>query len=54
MHLKNNSHKYFQVTGSYTAKELEAYSKAGHVAEQSISSVRTVAAFSGEAKQAEL
>ncbi|XP_028401686.1 multidrug resistance protein 1-like [Dendronephthya gigantea] len=43
-----------KATGSYTSKELEAYSKAGHVAEQSISSIKTVAAFGGENKQAEL
>jgi hypothetical protein len=42
------------VTGTYAAKELEAYSKAGHVAEQSISSIRTVAAFGGEQRQADL
>ncbi|XP_028416784.1 multidrug resistance protein 1-like isoform X1 [Dendronephthya gigantea] len=43
-----------KLTGTYAAKELEAYSKAGHVAEESISSIRTVAAFGGELKQAEL
>ena len=43
-----------QVTGSYTSKELEAYSKAGHVAEQSVGSIKTVAAFGGEHKQGEL
>jgi hypothetical protein len=43
------------VTGTYAAKELiEAYSKAGHVAEQIISSIRTVAAFGGEQRQADL
>ncbi|CAB4018377.1 Multidrug resistance 1, partial [Paramuricea clavata] len=42
------------VTGTYAAKELKAYSKAGHVAEQSISSIRTVAAFGGEQRQADL
>ncbi|XP_046862109.1 ATP-dependent translocase ABCB1-like isoform X2 [Xenia sp. Carnegie-2017] len=42
------------ITGSYTSKELEAYSKAGHIAEQSISSIKTVSAFGAEKKQGEL
>lgn len=37
-----------QMTGIYTNKELKAYAKAGKIAEQSISSIRTVAAFGGE------
>ena len=36
------------MTGIYTNKELKAYAKAGKIAEQSISSIRTVAAFGGE------
>ncbi|CAB3990056.1 multidrug resistance 1 isoform X2, partial [Paramuricea clavata] len=40
-----------KIIGGFAAKELAAYSKAGSVAEQSISSIRTVAAFGGEAEQ---
>ncbi len=34
-----------------TEKELSAYSKAGSVAEEALSSVRTVVAFGGQAKE---
>lgn len=37
-----------QMTGIYTNKELKAYAKAGKIAEQGISCIRTVAAFGGE------
>ncbi|XP_028410024.1 multidrug resistance protein 1-like [Dendronephthya gigantea] len=40
-----------KIIGGFTAKELAAYAKAGNVAEQSFSSIRTVAAFGGEAQQ---
>ncbi|XP_046843213.1 ATP-dependent translocase ABCB1-like isoform X2 [Xenia sp. Carnegie-2017] len=43
-----------KATEKYTREELVSYGKAGHVAEQSISSIRTVAAFGGEHKQSEL
>ena len=36
---------------SLTAKETEAYGQAGAIADEVISSIRTVAAFSGEAKE---
>lgn len=34
-----------------TEKELNAYAEAGDVAEEAISSIRTVVAFGGEAKE---
>ena len=34
-----------------TKKELEAYAKAGAVAEQAFSSIRTVVAFGGEERE---
>jgi hypothetical protein len=40
-----------QLAGSLTNKELIAYAKAGGVAEEVISSIRTVAAFGGEEKE---
>ena len=40
------------VTG-VTSKELDAYAKAGAVAEEVISSIRTVVAFGGEKKECE-
>ncbi|XP_028410025.1 multidrug resistance protein 1-like [Dendronephthya gigantea] len=40
-----------KIIGGFAAKELAAYAKAGNVAEQSLSSIRTVAAFGGEAQQ---
>ncbi|CAB4029963.1 multidrug resistance 1-like isoform X1 [Paramuricea clavata] len=42
---------FAKIVGGFTAKELAAYAKAGSVAEQSFSSIRTVAAFGGEAEQ---
>ena len=36
-----------------TAKELDAYSSAGSVAEEVLSSIRTVVAFGGEEKESE-
>jgi ABC-type multidrug transport system fused ATPase/permease subunit len=38
---------------SYTAKEQSAYAKAGSIAEQAISCIRTVVAFGGEDKESE-
>ena len=53
--IKHNSIYYFwQGTSSQTSKVLKAYAKAGVVAEQSISSIRTVVAFGGEERQANL
>jgi hypothetical protein len=40
-----------QIIGGFAAKELAAYAKAGSVAEQSFSSIKTVAAFGGEEEQ---
>ena len=37
----------------YTEKELNAYAKAGNIAEEVISSMRTVAAFGGQFKEIE-
>lgn len=36
-----------------TGRELKAYAKAGAVADEVLSSIRTVAAFGGEEKEAE-
>lgn len=36
-----------------TGRELKAYAKAGAVADEVLSSIRTVAAFGGESKEAE-
>ena len=41
------------MTAGFAPEILDSYAKAGHVAEQSISSIRTVVAFGGEKKQAE-
>lgn len=38
---------------SITTKELDAYAKAGSIAEEVLSSIRTVAAFGGERKEIE-
>ena len=40
-----------QAQSTLTERELEEYAKAGSVAEEVISSVRTVAAFGGEEKE---
>ena len=40
-----------QMIQTITAKELDAYAKAGSVAEEVLSSVRTVVAFGGEKKE---
>lgn len=42
-----------QVQSSITTKELKAYSIAGVIAEEVLSSIRTVAAFGGEEKEIE-
>ena len=41
-----------QIVASYGTKEQDAYAKAGAVAEEVLSSVRTVVAFGGEHKEA--
>ena len=38
----------FMVTTKYNKKELDAYAKAGDVAEEVLSSIRTVTAFGGQ------
>ena len=43
----------FQLVASFTSKEQEAYATAGSIAEEVISCIRTVVAFSGEDKEAE-
>ena len=40
-----------QVMAAFTTKGLDAYAKAGSVAVEVLSSVRTVAAFGGENKE---
>ena len=42
-----------QVGASMTVKELGAYAKAGSVAEEAISSIRTVVAFGGQEKESQ-
>ena len=42
-----------QVTAMFTSKEQKAYAGAGAVAEEVLSSIRTVLAFSGEKKEVE-
>jgi len=42
---------FAQVQSSLTTKELESYSDAGAVAEEVLSSVRTVVAFGGENRE---
>jgi len=37
----------------FTTKELDAYAKAGAIAEEVLSSIKTVAAFGGEDKEVE-
>ena len=39
---------FFMVTTKYNKKELDAYAKAGDVAEEVLSSIRTVTAFGGQ------
>jgi len=41
------------VSTKLTNEELKSYAKAGKVAEEVIGSIRTVAAFGGETKEAE-
>jgi len=40
-----------QMMASFSSKGLNAYAKAGSVAEEVLSSIRTVAAFAGEKKE---
>ena len=42
---------YFQVIGNLTSREQSAYAKAGSIAEEVLSSIRTVVAFGGEEKE---
>lgn len=44
---------WLQVQGSLSEKELNSYVTAGTVAEEVLSSIRTVAAFGGESKEIE-
>ncbi|XP_076808163.1 ATP-dependent translocase ABCB1-like [Clavelina lepadiformis] len=41
----------FKITTAFTKKELDAYAKAGAVAEEVLSSIRTVVAFDGQQKE---
>nr|CAB3219617.1 multidrug resistance protein 1A-like [Phallusia mammillata] len=43
----------FRIAATFTKKELDAYAKAGAVAEEVISSIRTVVAFHGQDKEVE-
>lgn len=44
---------YLQIVASFTVREQGAYAAAGGVAEEVLSSIRTVVAFGGEQKEAE-
>lgn len=44
---------FLQAVARLTGRELKAYAKAGAVADEVLSSIRTVAAFGGEEKEAE-
>ena len=44
---------FLQIIVSFTVREQSAYAAAGAVAEEVLSSIRTVVAFGGEAKEAE-
>jgi len=37
----------------FTTKELDAYAKSGAIAQEALSSIRTVCAFGGQAKEVE-
>lgn len=47
----NCGHGLLQIVISLTSKELKAYSKAGAVAEEVLSSIRTVVAFGAQEKE---
>lgn len=42
----------FKLASTMTSKELSAYAKAGSIAEEVFSSIRTVVSFGGQAKEA--
>jgi len=42
---------YLQIASTMAKKELKAYAKAGAVAEEVISAIRTVTAFGGQKKE---
>lgn len=44
---------FLKAVARLTGRELKAYAKAGAVADEVLSSLRTVAAFGGEEKEAE-
>lgn len=48
-----SSSLFLKAVARLTGKELKAYAKAGAVADEVLSAIRTVAAFGGEEKEAE-
>lgn len=44
---------YIQIMAAFTNQELEAYAKAGAVAEEVLAAIRTVIAFGGQNKEIE-
>lgn len=44
---------FFKAVAKLTGRELQAYAKAGAVADEVLSGIRTVAAFGGELKEVE-
>ena len=51
--VNSKTFNYLQLTTAFTKRELDAYAKAGAVAEEVLSSIRTVVAFGGEEKESE-
>ena len=49
--LRFNYKLFSQITTAFTKKELDAYAKAGGIAEEVLSSIRTVVAFAGQQKE---
>lgn len=49
----NYSICFLKAVARLTGRELKAYAKAGAVADEVLSAIRTVAAFGGEAKEAD-
>lgn len=48
-----SSFSFLKAVARLTGRELKAYAKAGAVADEVLSAIRTVAAFGGEQKEAE-
>lgn len=51
IHVELSRHLLLKAVARLTGRELQAYAKAGAVADEVLSAIRTVAAFGGEAKE---